>query len=79
MCLIKQILKKLSETKKAFYSELKRKDLEGGHELGDFFKKDTNTTIDKYIKFVDALVLQWSHPSVEELKIVSQKMSTFRK
>jgi (p)ppGpp synthase/HD superfamily hydrolase len=53
--------------------------LKGGHELGDFFKKDTNTTIDKYIKFTDALSFVWTHPLVDDLKVATKKMSKFKK
>lgn len=53
--------------------------LEKGLDLNDFFKKDTNTTIDKYVKFVNSLDEVWKHPLVEELKTVSEKLQSYKK
>lgn len=53
--------------------------LEQDFDLKDFFKKDTNTTIDKYVKFVESLGLIWNHPIVEELKVVSERLKVYRK
>lgn len=52
--------------------------LEKGIDLNQFFKKDTKTTINKYLKFVNSISSVWDHPLVKELEEVSKKLETYK-